>query len=246
MLGIESASASGEPLHPGATTVRDAYLTFLVPCGTEPINRLERLLERKFALVARLVDAADPPDRAGVSAILDTVLSTRAHRSSLLDSNPPERFAEAARRVARARFAAREIPELARQFEGAPLEIRRDLAAEIAHAAAPDRLGLLPRWVWNSERRSGALALLVPPGPENLDGAQALLGEIRLQLAALGFPSPTFASVDILLALAYASHLNRTTDRALQGGGLESLLPGPYGLASLVLGVRRWVIHADR
>lgn len=243
MLGSDATAASGSPLHPGEDAIREAYRSFVLPCGAPAVNRLEELLERKFALVRSLFEG--PADAARASAVLDTVLSTRPYRGRLLESNPPERFAEVARRAARG-IAPKEIAPLARSLEGAPVPVLQDLAAEIAHGAAPDRLGLLSRWVWNSERRTGILGLLVPPGPETVEGAQALLGEMRLQLAALGFPSRTFASVDILLALAYASHVARTTDRSFQGGGIESLLPGPYGLASLVLGVRRWVIHADR
>lgn len=244
MLGAEARTAPEVRRDLGA--LRTAYAAYVAPCGAPAINRLESLLERKFALAGRLADAPAADLAALVPEFLATVLATRAHRPAIVAATPPARFAEAVRRVARGPFAPRDLPRLAAGLAGAPPEVLHDLAAELAHAAAPDRLGLLTRWVWNPGRRSGVLAELVRPPPEGLDGAQAALGEARLQLTALGFPSATFAAVDILLAMTYASRLSEATERSFQGGGIESLLPGPYGLAAMVLGVRKWGARADR
>ena len=230
---------------PDWSRIRDAYLTFVAPCGAPAINHLEQLLERKFALVQQLVQSPEHLTPGLVPEILRTVLATRAHRESILAETPRERFHSIALDARRPGLLPNRIPTLASRLSGAPDPVLCDLAAEIVHAVQPDRLGLLTRWVWNPERRSGVLGELVEPVPVGTSGAQAAMGQIRLQLGALGFPSPTFASVDILLAMAYAARLSQATDRSFQGGGIESLLPGPYGIACMVLGVRRWVTHAD-
>ncbi len=226
--------------------LRRAFASYVAPCGAPAINRLEQLLERKFALARRLVDAAPVELDPAVGELLTTVLATRTHRAAIRAATPPDRFRAAAQRIARGSFGPWDIPRLAGELGGAPAEVLWDLAAEIAHAVAPDRIGLLTRWVWNPVRGHGLLGELVRPPPDGLEGAQAALGEARFELAALGFPSATFASVDILLALAYAPRLADATQRSFQGGGIESLLPGAYGLAAMILGVRRWEARADR
>ncbi len=244
MLGVETRPPPA--VHRDLAPIRRAFATCVAPLGAAPINRLEALLERKFALAHRLVEAPpEEPDRR-VADVLSTFRVGSAHRAAILASVPAERFRSAARRIERGPFGPRDLPGLAEEFGGVPAEVRADLAAELAHAIAPDRIALLTRWVWNPARGQGLLGELVRPPPESLEGAQAALGEARLELAALGFPSPTFASVDILLALAYAPRLATATERSFQGGGIESLLPGAYGLAAMILGIRRWEVHADR
>lgn len=226
-------------------SVRLAYQSWVLPCGREAVNRLEGLLDRKFALAREFASAPDP-GASGIASFLQTVLPTRGHREAIATPENVGRLSEVARTAATGRLSPRELPALAARIEGVPASVAFDLTAELVHAAAPDRFGLWSRWVWNPERKSGALTEFVQPGPETVEALQASLGEIRLELAALGFPSPTFAPVDILLALTHAQRLQRASDESFRGGGMESLLPGPYGLASMILGVRRWLTHADR
>ena len=200
--------------------LRDAYRTFVAPCGAPAINHLEQLLERKFALIQRLLETPEEMAPTLVPEVLRTVLATRAHREAIVAATPADRFRSIARDARRPGLVPTRVPELATQLAGAPAPVLHDLAAEIAHAVQPDRLGLLTRWVWNPSRRTGILREFVDPFPEGPSGAQAALGEIRLQLGALGFPSSTFASVDILLAMAYAARLSQATDRSFQGGGI--------------------------
>ncbi len=226
-------------------SVRLAYESWVLPCGREAVNRLETLLERKFLLARRVLDSPTVSPSA-VDEFLGTVLPARSHRAALATESNVVALTEMARTAAVGRLHPRELPDLAARLDGVPTAAALDLAAELVHAAAPDRFGLWARWVWNVDRKSGVLSEFVRPGPETLEGLQASLGEIRLELAALGFPSPTFASVDILLALTHAQRLQRASDESFRGGGMESLLPGPYGLAAMILGVRRWLTHADR
>jgi len=225
--------------------VAAAWERWVLPCGVEPINRLESLLERKFSEGQQLGMGPEAEFRAGWSRFLEAIVSTRSHRPAIQEATDPLEIRSLVARTQAGGYSARDLPALADYVKGAPREVRIDVAAELLHAGAPDRAGLLTRWVWNPERGTGILAEFVAPGPTRFEDIQARLGEIRLELSALGFPSATFASVDILLALAYAARLSEATDRSFQGGGIESLLPGTLGIASMVLGVRRWVVRAD-
>ncbi len=244
-LASDPADPRGVASRVDPAKVASAWERWVVPCGSEPINRLETLLERKFAEGQQLGRLPDAEFGARWTVFLDAIVSTRPYRPAIVEATDARRIRSLVEKVRAGGFSARDLPALADELSGAPRDVRIDVAAELLHAAAPDRSGLLTRWVWNPERGTGILAEFVAPGPTRFPEVQARLGEIRLELAALGFPSATFASVDILLALAYSVRLSEATDRSFQGGGMESLLPGTLGLASMVLGVRRWIVRAD-
>ena len=225
--------------------VARAFRERVLPCGVEPINRFERVVGEKLRDVRALETTS--PDRfvEAFGRVLDGVVATRPHRSSILRENGPGPIREMLRAARTGGIRADDLPAASERLSGAPAEVRIDLASELLHAAAPDRIALLARWVWNPVRRTGILEEFGGPPPETYAGTQARLAEVRLELDALGFPSPTFAAVDVLLALLYAGRLGVAVDRSLRGGGLERLLPGPFPLATIVLGVRRRYLDAD-
>jgi hypothetical protein len=214
------------------------------PCGPEALNRLESWVEDRYRSVQALVDA--PPDDPAWRQWLGGILSTRPHRETLLSELPRDRTREILRSAQRGAFGPGDVESIASQIRGAPREVCRDIAADLLHCAAPDRLALLARWVCHPERGRGILTELAEPPPRTYEEAQARLGELRLQVARLGFPSRTFAAVDVVLALAYAGLLSDAAQETFHSGGLETLLPGNYGLATMVLGVRRRRSRADR
>ena len=218
----------------------------VLPCGVGEVNRLEASVEAKLTAVRELERI--PADRfpAAFQSVLGGVVSTRPWRVDLVARTDPAAVRTILRDAHGGRLGPSDLPAVARRFDGAPADVGIDLASELLHAAAPDRIALLARWVWNPARRTGILAAFGGSDPESYAATQARLGEIRLQLGALGFPSQTFAGVDVLLALSYAGRLGEATDRSFQGGGIERLLPGPFPLATMLLGVRRRPTFADR
>jgi len=218
----------------------------VLPCGIEAVNRLEAAVDAKLSAVRALELVPSGEFAPAFRAVVDGVVATRPYRSELVARTSPEVVRELLRDARTTRLGPADLPSVAARLAGAPPDVRTDLASELLHAAAPDRVALLARWVWNPTRRTGILAAFGGPPPETYAGAQARLGEVRLELGALGFPSPTFAAVDVLLALSYASRLETATDRSFQGGGIERLLPGPFPLATMLLGVRRRLNDADR
>jgi hypothetical protein len=218
----------------------------VLPCGIEAVNRLEAAVDAKLAVVRALELVPSGQFASAFRAVVDGVVATRPYRSEIVARTSPEVVREILREARATRLGPADLPAVAQRLSGAPADVRTDLASELLHGASPDRVALLARWVWNPNRRTGILAAYGGPPPETYAGAQSRLGEIRLELGALGFPSPTFAAVDVLLALSYASRLEAATDRSFQGGGIERLLPGPFPLATMLLGVRRRLPHADR
>lgn len=218
----------------------------VLPCGAAEINRLEAAVEAKLAAVRGLEGVGAEEFPSAFRSVLEGVVSTHPWRSDLAARTEPEALRSLLRGARTGRLGPADLLAMAERLDGAPKEVRIDLAAELLHAAAPDRHALLARWVWNPGRRTGILAAFGGAAPESYSATQARLGEVRLQLAALGFPSPTFAGVDVLLALSYAGHLGEAADRSFQGGGIERLLPGPFPLATMLLGVRRRPDRADR
>jgi hypothetical protein len=218
----------------------------VLPCGVEAVNRFESAVDAKLGTVRALELVPHERFADAFRGVVEGVVATRAYRSEIVNRTSPEVVREILRQAREARLGPSDLPTIAERLAGAPANVRIDLASELLHAAAPDRLALLARWVWNPNRRTGILAAYGGPPPETYAGTQARLGEIRLELGAIGFPSPTFAAVDVLLALSYAGRLEAATERSFQGGGIERLLPGSFPLATMLLGVRRRLAHADR
>ncbi len=226
--------------------VARAFRDRVLPCGIELVNRLERVVEAKFEDVRELVEAPPETFARSFAAAVEGIVSARPHRDSLVLATPAEEVRGILREARSGRVGASDLPSVAQRLSGAPAEVRIDVASELLHAAAPDRVALLSRWVWNPARRTGILGEFGGPPPETYAGAQARLAEIRLELDTLGFRSTSFAAVDVLLALTYAGRLGEAVDRSFHGGGLERLLPGSFPLATIVLGVRRRFLDADR
>ncbi len=226
--------------------VAQAFHDRVLVCGIAPVNRLEAALEEKLAAVRALEITPEPDFGRAFADALAGVVAARPHRAKIPEDLPAATVRAVLREARTGRLGPADVPAVADRLAGAPREIRIDLAAELLHAAAPDRLALLARWVWNPARRTGILAEFGGDPPETYAGTQARLAEIRLELGAIGFPSASFAAVDVLLALTYAGRLQEAVDRSFQGGGIERLLPGTYPLAAIVLGVRRRLTDADR
>ncbi len=245
MLGSEPVGAGAGP-GADADRVVQEFRERVLPCGVDAVNRLETAVEEKLAEARTLAET--PPERfaVGFRAVVDGVVSARPHRAEIVARSSPAAVREILEGARVARLGPGDLLGVADRLAGAPRDVRVDVASELLHAGAPDRLGLLARWVWNPERRTGILAVFGGPPPETYPGVQARLGELRLGLGAAGFPSSTFAAVDVLLALSYSARMNEAVDRSFQGGGIERLLPGSFPLAAMVLGVRRRMLHADR
>lgn len=244
MLESEAARTAGLGADP--SRVAREFRERVLACGVDPVNRLERAVEAKLAEVRALSETTDGAFGDRWRVAVDGVVATRPHRASIVRETSPDAVRGIVSGARSARLGPADLPKLAERLGGAPLDVRLDLAAELLHAGAPDRVGLLQRWVWNPGRRTGILAVYGGPSPETYAGMQARLGEVRLELGAAGFPSPTFAAVDVLLALSYAGRMGDAVDRSFQGGGIERLLPGAFPLATMVLGVRRRLADADR
>ncbi len=226
--------------------VARAFRDRVLPCGVDNVNRLETAVAEKHARVHALVGLGLDEFADGFASVLDGIVAAHPHRATLAAATTRESVVALLEGAGAARLGPADLPRAADRLDGAPHDVRLDVAAELFHAAAPDRLGLLTRWVWNPARGTGILGEFGGPPPHDHASTQARLGELRLELDALGFPSTTFAAVDVLLALTYAGRLDEAVDRSFQGGGLERLLPGAYPLASMVLGVRRRLTDADR
>ena len=237
-------AASGLTAEP--ERVARAFRERVLPCGIAPVNRLEQVVEAKLAEVRSLESVPSEGFSSAFSSIVDTIVSARPHRASIVRASSSERIQEILRESRTGRLGPTDLPAVAERLAGAPADVRLDVASELLHGAAPDRIALLARWVWNPARRTGVLGEFGGPPPETYAGTHARLAEIRLELDALGFRSSTFAAVDVLLALTYAGRLGEAVDRSFRGGGLERLLPGAFPLATMVLGVRRRYLDADR
>lgn len=217
-----------------------------VPCGLEPLRALEASVASKLAAVGELEAASVELFPARFEDVLRGVVSARPHRARIVAETAPGGVQAAVRAAREGYLRPNDLPEVAVRLAGAPAEVRLDVASELLHGAAPDRNALLARWVWNPQRHTGVLSDLGGPAENSYAHVQARLGEIRLELSALGFPCATFAGVDVVLALTYAARLEQATDGPLRSGGLESLLPGAFPLASMILGVRRRRVDAHR
>lgn len=245
MLASESA-VPGPSSGPSAPPVAAVFRDRAAPCGLEPLRRLEAMVSDKLATIRALENA--PTDR--FPELLDSVVggvpSARPYRVQIVRESSRKEIQAIVQAAREGYLGPPDIPTVADRLAGAPRAARLDLASELLHGAAPDRVPLLARWVWNPARGSGALSDLGGQTPDGYAEAQVRLGVVRHELGALGFPCTTFAGVDVVLALVYAAKLQSATDERLRSGGLESLLPGAFPLATMILGVRRRTVHADR
>jgi hypothetical protein len=242
------SEAERDSTAPGADPSRVAweFRERVLPCGVEAVNRLEAAVSEKLASVLALEQASPEAFPPAFREVVEGVATTRPYRTGICVRTEPEVVRGILAGVREGRLGAAVLPYVTEQLAGAPLEVRTDLASELLHAGAPDRIALLARWVSNPARQTGILSAYGGFPPETYAGTQARLGEVRFQLGAVGFPSPTFAAVDVLLALSYAGRMGAATETTFHGGGIERLLPGPYPFAAMLLGVRRRLTHADR
>jgi hypothetical protein len=245
MLEAEARRA-GSALGADSNLVAREFQERVLPCGVEAVNRLETAVEEKLGAIRSLETSPPVGFAPTFRTVVDGVVATRSYRPQILAQTSPEVVREILKEAREARLGPADLPSVAERLAGAPRDVLTDLGSELLHAASPDRVALLARWVWNPSRGTGILAAYGGTPPTSYPGTQARLGEIRLALDAIGFPSPTFAAVDVLLALSYAGRLEAATERSFQGGGIERLLPGPFPLATMLLGVRRRLARADR
>jgi hypothetical protein len=246
MLASKPPAPNHLPIGSGPSAVARLFRERVAPCGLEPLRQLEAGVEAKLAAVRELETASSDRFPQQFNTVLRGVLSARSDGPRIIAETDPAGVQAAVQAARTGYLGPAQLTEVADRLAGAPEEVRRDVAGELLHGAAPDRISLLARWVWNPSRRTGVLAELGAPTSDSYVHAQARLGEIRLELGALGFPCASFAGVDVVLALTYAARLQLATDGQLRSGGLESLLPGAYPLAAMILGVRRQVLNADR
>ena len=245
MLAVEPG-VSGAPDGADPQRVARAFQQWVLPAGKTALDQLEARVEERFREVSTLPEIASTDPTGPWNRWLVGVLPARPHQAAILRETPWEEVRGILRDTRAGRYSPRDLPELSSRIRGAPPGICLDSMADLLHAAAPDRIPLLPRWVWNPAQGTGVLPEFVHAPLRSYEEAQARSGEIRLQLTAQGFPSRTFAAVDLLFALTYAGRLSHAATETFQGGGIETLLPGNLGLAALLLGVRGRRPRADR
>ena len=96
-----------------------------------------------------------------------------------------------------------------------------DLAAEILHFRAPERIPLMTRWVWDTNTETGALRELIRGSdlmetvpldtrPETFEAARSWIAEL---LAEGGFYRDMPFMVDLLLAQAYSEYVKAMSGR---------------------------------
>ena len=245
MLATDPTVGRPVDLTAGLTAAR-VFRERVVPCGIAPLRKLETIVEQKLAAVRALEHCGTDRFRDEFEEVIRGVAAARPHRTSMVGESSPGEVRAILREAREGILGVAALPQVADRLAGAPREVRLDVASELLHGSVPDRIALVARWVWNPARGTGALTEFGIPSDGSYAAAQTRLGEIRLELAALGFPCDSFAGVDVVMALAYAARLQQATDARLRSGGLEALLPGAFPLATMILGVRRRVIDANR
>jgi hypothetical protein len=245
MLEVERGGARA-PEGVDPRRVARAFQQWVLPAGKTALDQLEKRVEHRFQETASLAEAPSAHAPGAWGRWISQVLPARPHQARLLQETPWEEVRGILRDAMAGRYSSRDLPALAERIRGAPPGVTLDTVANLLHCAAPDRIPLLSRWVWNPGPGSGALGEFVHAAPRSYEEAQARIGEVRLHLTALGFPSRTFAAVDVLFALTYAGRLSHAARETFQGGGIETLLPGNLGLAAILLGVRGRRADADR
>ena len=245
MLAVEPG-ASPAPEGADPRRVAWAFQQWVLPAGKKALDRLEARVEERFQAVSALSETPGADLPGAWEPWLTGVLTARPYQATLLDETPWPEVRRILREARAGRHTVRDLPDLSSHLRGAPPGVCLDGMADLLHSAAPDRIPLLPRWVLNPAQGTGVLTEFAGTPPRTYEEAQARAGVIRLQLNALGFPSRTFAAVDLLFALTYAGRISHAASETFQGGGIETLLPGNLGLATLLLGVRGRRSDADR
>jgi len=126
-------------------------------------------------------------------------------------------------------------------------ELAGDLAGEVLHAVQPDRYWLCSRWIWSSQHRTGALALVTTDA--DLAGATpgetyARIGQALIMLRASGDAAglldlgPEPWNLDVLLACVYCVYLYTIT-RLRMTREFNKVIPPLPDLARRFLGVYR-------
>ena len=231
---------------PPEDRVESAYRALIAEREPAEVRLLYDLLRSKYCRIQRLAGVGGPPLEPTVDDLLADLLPGQALREAALADNPPELWVDLVRTVGSASFRPGQLSVLAARIRGVPEGTAQDLAAELAHGAAPDRFGLWTRWVWNPQRGTGALRGLVSDPPADVEQLQVELGRIRFALARLGASSSTFAYVDLLLAFELERAMDRFVRGAFRGGGIESLLPAGGDTAAMILRVRGGYLRARR
>ena len=225
-----------------ARALRDSVL----PCGVAGVEQLFHAVEAKQIGIRALETVRAREFPSAFDASLQEMPTVRSYRSRLVADDLSTWVRALIRQARDGAVRPDDVEPFARELVSVPHGAAIDLVSEILHAAAPDRVGLLSRWVWSPELRTGALTAFGEGSPTTYVELQRWLGEVRFHLARLGFPAPTFVAVDIVLALSYATHFGQSPGAASPTMDLQRILPGPYPLAAMLLGVRRRMIDADR
>lgn len=218
----------------------------------EDCRGIARDCARRAAMLQSLLGSTPSAelDEAALRSLLESVFATRRRIDTVLRV--------AARRgglgtlIADLRSERQPIEECIDRFVDALSELEDpelacDLAGEILHALQPDRYWLCSRWIWSSQHRTGALALVTTDA--ELAGATpgetyARLGRALSMVRASGDAAglldlgPEPWNLDVLLACVYCVYVYTVT-RLRMTREFNRVIPPLPDLARRFLGVHR-------
>ncbi len=221
---------------------------------------LERVSREELVSIAADLDAKSRlfqqylhPDRihqlnnAEVEEILRTIFVVRRRIKQIIKTNPHENLKES---MSILLYGDREIEDRFQDFinslDGLELDLKTELAGEILHFTKPEMYWLWGRWMWDPEKKTGAIPLVTTEGFDLQGESQ---GEVYMKVgkgvafvhsigeaADFQFISRTLFGTDVFLSCVYVVYAY-TILRMRMTQEFNKVMPGLPEFSRRLLGV---------
>jgi hypothetical protein len=213
--------------------------------GVEELRTLVGELQVKAQTMRSLL-RGPALDAAAVRAALEWTFVSRRKASAVLGARSDQQLADwVGELLDGTQPRGRRLERFCAETGGLSPAAAAELGCEFLHFSDPDRHGLWTRWIWSSDSRTGALALLIGEQYE-LDGggiaetyervceAIAVL-DASPEAAAFSLPGSGRLGTDLLLACAYGVYM-RTVLGLKMTNEFNALVPPMVQLVRRLLG----------
>ncbi|MGC9105079.1 MAG: hypothetical protein ACP5HQ_01445 [Thermoprotei archaeon] len=228
--------------------VRDVYNEMLKPDVNNTISGNAREALKTITLAMELksktLSQLTIKEESDARKLFESVFYAKKHLSDVLSQTGLRALAEAYETLKDSSLPyLKRVERFASTVRGGDRADIEDMAKEVIHFLEPERYPLWTRWVWNGERKTGAVYYLLKEKVDvhNFDEFLQAMEELRSILSIFGMNHEgKFYLTSVFSVYTYVRYLDYTTHLAVDKKA-AGLLPSHLTTTALVLGLKPYL-----